>query len=60
MIPLRDTSRTPVRFPVVTVSLIAVATLEFAAGNLGGPAEERRDDELQQSHADQACSEIRD
>jgi membrane associated rhomboid family serine protease len=29
MIPLRDASRTPVRFPVVTVSLIAVNVLAF-------------------------------
>ena len=29
MIPLRDASRTPVRFPVVTVSLIAVSVLAF-------------------------------
>jgi membrane associated rhomboid family serine protease len=29
MIPLRDASRTPVRFPVVTVSLVAVNVLAF-------------------------------
>ena len=29
MIPLRDASRTPVRFPVVTVSLIVVNVLAF-------------------------------
>jgi membrane associated rhomboid family serine protease len=29
MIPLRDASRTPVRFPIVTVSLIAVNVLAF-------------------------------
>ena len=29
MIPLRDASRTPVRFPAVTVSLIAVNVLAF-------------------------------
>ena len=29
MIPLRDASRTPVRFPLVTVSLIAVNVLAF-------------------------------
>ena len=29
MIPLRDDSRTPVRFPVVTVSLIAISVLAF-------------------------------
>lgn len=29
MIPLRDASRAPVRFPVVTVSLIAVNVLAF-------------------------------
>ena len=29
MIPLRDASRTPVRFPVVTVSLVALNVLAF-------------------------------
>jgi hypothetical protein len=29
MIPLRDASRTPDRFPLVTVSLIAVNVLAF-------------------------------